>query len=51
MYEYLMNMSDECCLKAIYAYRKKDVDMARFWKNASIALKKRALKLNIDEKI
>lgn len=48
-YEELMNKSDECCLKAIEFAKKKDCYMARFWKNASVGFKKKALNLTLEQ--
>ena len=48
-YEYLMNSSDECCRKAVEFYKKGDVSMTMFFKNASEGFKSKALELTIDE--
>ena len=48
-YEYLITMSDECCLKAIEFAEKQDWLMATFWKNASIGFKEKALKLTLKQ--
>lgn len=48
-YEYLMNSSDECCRKAVEFYKKGDVPMTMFFKNASEGFKCKALGLTIDE--
>ena len=48
-YEYLMNNSDECCIKAVEFYKKGDVPMSIFFKNASEGFKTKALELTIDE--
>lgn len=48
-YEYLMNSSDECCRKAIEFYKKGDVPMSIFFKNASEGFKSKALELTIEE--
>ena len=48
-YEYLMNSSDECCRKAVEFYKKGDVPMSIFFKNASEGFKTKALELTIDE--
>ena len=48
-YEYLINRSDECCRKAIEFYKKGDVLMSIFFKNASEGFKTKALELTIDE--
>ena len=44
-FENLMNKSDAACLTAIKFAKKGDWLMARFWKNASIGYKEKALKL------
>ena len=48
-YEYLMNNSDDCCRKAVEFYKKGDVSMTTFFKNASEGFKSKALELTIDE--
>lgn len=48
-YEYLMNSSDECCRKAVEFYKKGDVPMSIFFKNASEGFKTKALELTIEE--
>lgn len=48
-YEYLMNSSDECCRKAVEFYKKGDVPMYIYFKNASEGFKTKALELTIDE--
>ena len=48
-YEELMNKSDECCLKAIDFAKKNDWNMAKFYKNASIRFKKKALNLTLEQ--
>ena len=48
-YEKLMNKSDECCLKAIDFAKKNDWNMAKFYKNASIGFKKKALNLTFEQ--
>ena len=48
-YEYFINRSDECCRKAIEFYKKGDVLMATFFKNASEGFKIKALELIIGE--
>ena len=48
-YEYLMNSSDECCRKAVEFYKKGDVPMSIFFKNASEGFKSKALELTIDD--
>lgn len=47
-YEELMNKSNECCLKAIYYAKHKEQQLAKFYKNASIGYKEKALKLTIN---
>ena len=47
-YEYLMNNSDECCRKAVEFYKKGDIPMSIFFKNASEGFKSKALELTID---
>ena len=48
-YEKLMNKSDECCLKAIDFAKKNDWSMAKFYKNASIGFKEKALNLTLEQ--
>lgn len=43
----LMEKSDECCRRAIEAFKSNDVDMACFWKNASIGFHERAMSLEV----
>ena len=46
-YEELMNKSDECCLKSIEFHKKGEMELADFWKNASIGFKIKARKLTV----
>ena len=48
-YEELMNKSYECCLKAIDFAKKNDWSMAKFYKNASIGFKEKALNLTLEQ--
>ena len=43
----LMEQSDEACLKSIEFTKKGDIDLANFWKNASIGFKKKARSLTM----
>ena len=47
-YEELMNKSNEACLKAIRYAKHKEPQLAKFYKNASIGYKEKALKLSIN---
>ena len=44
-YATLMNKSDFYCSKAIDMYKKGEMELAKFFKNASIGFKMRALDL------
>ena len=46
-YERLIELSDCMCLIAIAYYQLKEYQLAKFYKNASIGYKERALKLNV----
>ena len=46
-YQTLINKSDKMCLIAIAYYRLKEYQLAKFYKNASIGYKEKALKLNV----
>ena len=48
-YEKLMNKSDECCLRAIKFAKKNDWNMAKFYKNASVGFKEKALNLTLEQ--
>ncbi len=49
MFEVYMNKSDKYMTKAIECFKNKDVDLARFFKNASDEFKEKALNLKIGE--
>ena len=46
-YEKLIEKSEECCLKAVEFFKNGDLNMSKFWKNASDAFKKKARELKI----
>ena len=46
-YERFIELSDYMCLIAIAYYQLKEYQLAKFYKNASIGYKERALKLNV----
>lgn len=46
-YKILIELSDCMCLVAIAYYRLKEYQLAKFYKNASIGYKEKALKLNV----
>ena len=48
MFEKLMQKSDECCGKAIEFFKKGEIDLATFFKNASVGFKERALNLRVE---
>lgn len=48
-YRELMEKSDECCRKATEFYKKGDMEMMAFFKNASIGYKEKALKLKVND--
>jgi hypothetical protein len=48
MFEKFMKKSDDCCKLAIDYLKKGELDMALFYKNASIGFKKKALDLIIE---
>ena len=51
MYFELMEKSDECGRKALEYYAKNEIDLAKFYKGASITYKNKALNLIIEEGI
>lgn len=46
-YETFIELSDRMCLIAIAYYKLKEYQLAKFYKNASIGYKEKALKLNV----
>ena len=46
-YKILIELSDCMCLMAITYYHLKEYQLAKFYKNASIGYKEKALKLNV----
>ena len=47
-YEKLMNKSNDCCIKAIEFCKKGENKLAKFYKNASVGYRQKALKLSIE---
>lgn len=45
-YQELIRKSEECELKAIAFYKANEMDLAAFYKNASIGYKQKALNLS-----
>lgn len=48
-YVELIEKSDACCTKAIEMLKKGELDLALFYKNASIGYKEKALNLTIGD--
>lgn len=51
MYFELMEKSIQCAYKALEYYAKKELDLAKFYKGASVTYKNKALNLIIEEGI
>lgn len=48
MYADLMKKSDDCCLKAIFYFHFGEPELAKFYKNASVGFKNKALNLRME---